>query len=199
MEEIEQVKGNRHTTVIEEMPQMNDTMSSNINEVASALSQAQSELESVGKAEKGYGYNYASLPDTIQAAKSVLSKYGLAVTQLIGNSANGNISLTTILVHKSGQYFKSFASMPVVSMKGCNSAQEMGATISYLRRYALQSILNMSSEDTDASSNGKEKPSNKSSFKKAAPEAKVESKQEDTPKPQAFRRKKKEPGASDDI
>lgn len=168
----------------------NTEMSKDIGNIALALSQAQSELEAVGKGEKGYGYNYASLPSTIEVAKPILANHDLAVTQLVGaisgEGENRTVSLTTILIHKSGEYFKSFATMPLVEMKGCNVAQEMGATVSYLRRYALQAILNMSSEDNDASSNGFSKPSNKSSFKK---ETKSVAKKEEAP--QKFRRKKK--------
>lgn len=172
-------------------------MSNNIADIAVALSKAQSELEAVGKTEQGYGYNYASLTDTIRVAKPVLSSHGLSVTQLVGNDNQGNPAVTTILVHSSGQYFKSFASMPSVEMKGCNTAQQMGATISYLRRYALQAILNMSSEDNDASSNGFSKPTTTSSFKKATP--KVEAKKETKSSGQKFRRKKKVTEVEDDL
>jgi hypothetical protein len=51
-------------------------------------------------------------------------------------------------------------------MKGCNVAQGAGASISYLRRYAIQAILNMSSEDVDASSDGAKKTAAKKDFKK---------------------------------
>jgi hypothetical protein len=159
-------------------------MSVNINELADALSEAQPELESVSKDEKGYGYNYSSLASTITTAKPVLAKFGLAVVQLgatittakpvlakfglavvqlVGNDGD-RPSVTTILTHKSGQFIRTTASMPLVEMKGVNEAQRAGAVYSYIRRYALQAILNMASEDNDASSNGTEKPKSKTSF-----------------------------------
>ena len=141
-------------------------MSPNIGEIASALSKAQSELESVGKGEEGYGYQYASLPATIQVAKPILAKNNLAITQLVGTDSNNNPSVTTILMHTSGEFIKSHASMPLIEMKGCNEAQRAGAVYSYLRRYALQAILNMSSEDNDASSHGFNKPTVKKSTSK---------------------------------
>lgn len=129
-------------------------MSTNVNELAEALCNAQSELQTVTKEEKGYGYNYASLASTIATANEVLKKNGLAISQLVGTQSNDHPSVTTVLMHKSGQFIKSVASLPLVEMKGVNEAQRAGAVYSYLRRYALQAILNMASEDNDASSNG---------------------------------------------
>lgn len=168
-------------------------MSAQINEIASALSIAQGEFETSKKGQAGYGYNYADLSTVIQTAKPVLEKHGLAVVQLVGKSdGEGNIGLTTILTHKSGQYFKSNSTMPVVEMKGVNSAQQMGATISYLRRYAYQAILGLSSEDNDASSKGMSKPSGKTSFSGDKPAAKK-------PVRQKFRDTQKKEVSSDDI
>jgi len=142
-------------------------MSSSINEISEALSKAQSELESANKDQSGYGYNYSDLATVIKTAKPVLAKHNLAVTQLVAVSSSGDPAVTTLLVHSSGQYFRSYASMPAVEMKGCNIAQQSGATLSYLRRYAYQAILGMSSEDNDASSSGF---SNSSSSQKKQPQ-----------------------------
>lgn len=163
-------------------------MSSDINEIALALSKAQSELEATGKSQEGYGYNYSDLSSVIKTAKPVLAKHGLAVTQLLGNEAS-NPAVTTVLVHSSGQYFKSFASLPLIEMKGCNEAQRAGAVYSYLRRYAFQAILGMSSEDNDASSQGK--PTGKTSFSKVKAASK--------PSGQKFRKKKETVETEDEI
>jgi hypothetical protein len=152
------------------------TKSENINEISTALAKAQGQLESAKKGEQGYGYRYSDLSTVIDTAKDVLSKNGLAVVQLIGEQSEKNVSLTTILTHSSGQFFQSVASLPVIEMKGCNPAQCAGATLSYLRRYAYQAIIGMASEDSDASSNGLEKPAKTTSFKAA--ETKVEAKSE---------------------
>jgi len=148
-------------TTVESLNQtgvLTSMMSSNIGDLAGALSKAQSELESVSKGEKGYGYNYASLASTISVAKPVLAKYGLSISQLLGTTVEGLPSVTTVLLHSSGQYIQSTASLPLIEMKGVNEAQRAGAVYSYLRRYAIQGILNMSSEDNDASSKGIDKP-----------------------------------------
>lgn len=149
-------------------------MSEQINEIATALSKAQAELEGAKKDSSGYGYNYSDLASVISSAKPILAKHNLAIVQLIGEQSESQVSLTTILTHSSGQYFKSKATLPVIEMKGCNLAQGAGASLSYLRRYAYQAIIGQPSEDVDASSNGKAK---------SASDFKVKSeKKEDTPK-----------------
>lgn len=157
-------------------PIVDSNMSATVGKIASALSKAQGELESSKKDNSGYGYNYSDLATVIATAKPVLAKFGLAITQLVGQTTN-SVQVTTILVHaESGEYFKSTASLPVIDMKGCNVAQGSGASLSYLRRYAYQAILGMASEDNDASSDGIKKSDAPKTYtpaaKTAAPEAK---------------------------
>jgi len=170
-------------------------MSENIADIATALSNAQFELESADKGSSGYGYNYSDLATVIQTAKPVLKKFGLAVTQLISNSTNGNPVVTTILTHSSGQFFQSVASIPIVEMKGCNIAQQIGASISYLRRYSFQAILCMSSEDNDASSSGFSKPTSKS----VNTPVKADNVTEEEKSTSAFRGRRRKSDDSDDI
>jgi hypothetical protein len=134
--------------------------SDSIKELAEALSKAQARLHSVNKGEQGYGYNYASLASTIETAKPILAEFGLSISQLLGSDGGSDgkkASITTLLMHSSGEFLGSTAEIAIIDMKGCNEAQSKGASISYLRRYALQAILNMASEDNDASSEGPKK------------------------------------------
>ena len=147
--------------------------SENINEIAAALSEAQGELEAAEKGTSGYGYNYSDLASVIATAKPVLKKYGLAVVQLTGNEGD-KMKVTTILTHKSGQFFQSEFSMGLVEMKGVNDAQKAGATISYMRRYAYQAILGMASEDSDASSKGMKSQGSKPAAPKKASQERFE-------------------------
>lgn len=143
-------------------------MSESISELASSLSKAQAKLGAVHKSEQGYGYNYASLPSTIEVSRGPLSDNGLSVTQLVGEMNGKRAKVTTLLLHESGQYLGATAEIELIEMKGCNSAQSQGAVISYMRRYALQAILNMAAEDNDASSEGPKKPAGKPPAKPAA-------------------------------
>ncbi len=135
-------------------------MSTSINEIADALAKAQAELAGASKDNSGYGYNYSDLASVINSSRPALTKNGLAVVQLVGKTTDESVSVTTILAHKSGQFFKTVGTLPIVDMKGCNAAQSAGASLSYLKRYQYQSIIGQPSEDNDASSEG---------FKKNAP------------------------------
>ena len=169
------------------------TMSDSLSSIALALSKAQAKLGSVHKGEKGYGYSYSSLASTIEVSKEILAENELAVTQLVGKvdmeAKTGTV--TTILLHSSGEFIKTESTIPLIEMKGTNDAQNYGAVISYLRRYSLQAILNMASEDNDASSKGK---ADTSKYKKPAEKkavSKVEESEDKSKKPR-FRKKKKD-------
>jgi len=77
---------------------------------------------------------------------------GLAVTQLMGD-INGNTTLVTVLTHSSGQYIASEFIMEKAILSGGagkNPAQAMGASITYMRRYAYAAIIGLAQEDDDA-------------------------------------------------
>ena len=64
-------------------------------------------------------------------------------------------------MHNSGQFIGSTASIKIPEMNKINDTQKAGAAASYLRRYALQAIIGMASEDNDAAS--EQKPVSKTS------------------------------------
>lgn len=168
--------------------------SDNISELAAALAKAQGKLASAKKDSKGHGYNYSDLATVIEAAKEVLPENGLAYSQLVGNSLNDTVSVTTILMHSSGQFISQEASIKVPEMRGVNDAQKAGAALSYLRRYSLQSILGMASEDNDAATEPKQTFSEKKADAAKAPEAKKEEPKKDEAKKEAAPEKPKTSG-----
>jgi len=125
--------------------------SDTVKELAIALSKAQAdmppaELNAVNPFLKN---KYADLGSIIKTAKPVLAKNGLAVSQL-PVSDNGQIGVTTILMHSSGEWIESTMTMDIGEEKGKSAAQVAGSVITYLRRYSLSSILGMyADEDTD--------------------------------------------------
>lgn len=164
-------------------------MSDDISELAAALSKAQLELETVKKDSKSYGYNYSDLASVLAVAKPALHSHGLSVSQLLLDAPEGYVKIKTLLMHSSGQFLSSSFSMEIPEMKGANKSQERGSSVTYGRRYALQAILNMASEDNDASSKPK---LDSSKFKKSEEKvAKEESSDEPKKKPR-FRKKKVE-------
>ena len=63
----------------------------------------------------------------------------------------GKSGLTTRLFNAEGEWIEDTTFLPEVQLKGTNPAQNMGAAITYMKRYALCAILGISSdEDTDA-------------------------------------------------
>jgi hypothetical protein len=113
-----------------------------------SLAEFQQEVPTIHKATQGYGYTYADLPKIFEVINPLLKKYGLGFTQLINDT-----ELVTIVFHvESGETIESKTAIPQgVALKGMNDFQVLGSAITYLRRYALSSILGIvSDKDTDA-------------------------------------------------
>jgi hypothetical protein len=86
--------------------------------------------------------NYASLPHIITEVSEPLEKAGLVITQF----PNGD-GLTTMLIHtESGEFISATYTLQVVRQ---NDPQAQGSAISYARRYAITSILNLAISDDD--------------------------------------------------
>ncbi len=125
--------------------------SDSLKELAGALSKAQAEMPVVNKDATNPHLNkkYADLGSVIAAARPVLAKYGLAVSQF-PISENGNIGVETIILHESGEWMSNVMSMDTSEKKGLDNAQVAGLVISYFRRYAFAAVLAIyTGEDTD--------------------------------------------------
>lgn len=123
--------------------------SDSIGKLATALSLLQGEIKDAHKDKKGYGYNYADLSQVLEITRPLLTKHGLAVTQLCGHSDN-KVTVETVLMHTSDQWVSSTIEMSVEPMKGMTKAQAVGCIITYARRYALAAIVGITQTDTDA-------------------------------------------------
>lgn len=127
-------------------------MSEKTQEMFAAFALFQGDLTMASKSKAGHGYKYADLAQCIETAREPLLKHGLAVTQLMGQSAQGT-TLTTMLTHSSGQWMRETFLMEKAVLQGGagkNPAQAMGASITYMRRYAYTAIIGMTQEDEDA-------------------------------------------------
>ena len=127
-------------------------MSEKIDALAVALSKAQSLIENVSKDKQAYGYKYADLASCLQAIKKPLADNGLSISQLVTQDRDNKQVLVTLLIHESGQWLKSIFGIENVVMKQCNSLQQIGAGITYARRYALSAIIGLTQEDDDGNS-----------------------------------------------
>ena len=113
-----------------------------------ALAEFQQEVPVIHKATQGYGYSYSDLPKIFSVINPLLKKHGLGFTQLINDTG-----VKTILFHtESGDNIFSETPIPQnVQLKGMNDFQVLGSAITYIRRYAISSMLGLvTDKDTDA-------------------------------------------------
>jgi hypothetical protein len=122
--------------------------STTITKIAAALVQAQSEM---GNATKDainpfFKKTYADLNAIREAVLPVLNRNGICAIQPT-IVIDGCDFVETILLHNSGEFISSLTRIVVDKV---NDAQRHGSGLSYARRYALQSIVNIGAEDDDA-------------------------------------------------
>ena len=131
-----------------------ELQSANLSELMPELIQAISQLGNISKDKQGYGYKYAELSKVLDTCRPILAEHNLVITQLV-TVLNDEPALVTTLFHKSGQFLRSCYPLVKAGVKQANDAQQVGAAITYARRYALTAMLFMAQEDDDAASVGK--------------------------------------------
>jgi hypothetical protein len=126
-------------------------------EIAKALPDLMAEMKNATNSKKGYGYNYAPLNEILDVARPILAKHHFSINQFVGNQ-DGMVTVTTRLVHLSGEYVESTMVLPLAKVAGANDVQQMGASITYARRYMITAILGIAGEeDTDGNPDGDKK------------------------------------------
>lgn len=143
--------------------------SEQMNEIATGLAKAQAEISNPKKDRTArvhsertgtdYSYNYADLACVLDAVRPALSKNGIALIQTpeVGPPSEwiergdktwrtARLTITTRLIHSSGQWIESDL---VYDVDPDDRVQSLGSAISYLRRYALQSIVGIAAEEDD--------------------------------------------------
>src|SRR5947207_2600650 len=92
--------------------------SENLNELATALSAAQAEIEDAEKSRSNPAFRskYADLGAIVDACKPALTKHGLAFSQVFEPSEAGMLRLTTLLLHQSGQWLAGTITMPLAKL-----------------------------------------------------------------------------------
>jgi len=144
--------------------------SNELGNIAKALAAAQGQMSDVQKNKQGYGYKYATLESILSMARPVLAKNKLSILQSHGNS-DTMITVTTRIMHESGEWIEDTGGVEFQQLKGMNNAQAVGSAITYLRRYQLSAMLNITSdEDLDAKVEARQTPKNNNQ----APAQKVE-------------------------
>lgn len=114
-----------------------------------SLALFQQECPVIIKSSQGYGYQFADLPAIFEVINPLLEKHGLGFTQPICGS-----KVKTILFHtETGETLESETDIPQgVALAKMNEFQVLGSAITYIRRYAISSMLGIiTDKDTDAS------------------------------------------------
>ncbi len=139
--------------------------SENINELATALCEAQAEMRGAVKDSRNpfFKSKYADLVSVMKAIKDSFQRHGLSFTQFphiehkkgyvfVKDQAKEvdmlHVGVTTTLMHTSGQYQQHSFALPLSKQ----DPQAAGAAITYAKRYALQGVAGIPSEDDDAES-----------------------------------------------
>lgn len=114
------------------------------DKIAAALAKAQAEMTNPPKTKSGQcrggRYMYADLAEVLDHIRGPLSKNGLAVVQIVSPG-----TLTTRLLHASGQFIDSVYALPNTQL----DAQAMGSAITYARRYSVCALVGIAAEDDE--------------------------------------------------
>ncbi len=131
--------------------------SESIASLAAALAKAQTVLTNPEKSltgtlpgnqphEPGRTFRYASLSSGLDIVRKVLGQHEIATLQTtVIDQDIQTVSLTTMLVHASGEWIAS--DWPVCALSEMATPRRMGAALTYSRRYSLFTLVGIAGED----------------------------------------------------
>jgi len=141
--------------------------SSELSELATALALTQGEIEGATKDSENPAFKnggkvikYADLSSVWDAFQKVGPKNGLSVVQAPGEMIENRMTMTTMLLHKSGQYIRQTLSIPLSKV----DAQGYGSATTYARRYALAAFVGICPEDDDGNAASEPAPKQQKSL-----------------------------------
>ena len=122
--------------------------SRSLQNLAQALLKAQSKIENAKKSSKNpfFKSKYADLSEVIDAIKEPLNNNGISFLQIVDREPDGSAVVETTLLHESGEFIS--GRTPVFCAKP-NDPQALGSGITYSKRYGLQAICGLPTEDDD--------------------------------------------------
>jgi hypothetical protein len=141
--------------------------SESILKISPALLKAQKEI-GVAKKEASNPFfhsRYADLGSVMEVCKKPCNDNGITILQPVESDENGNY-IETILLHDSGEFISSRMKLAV---KSDNNPQDLGSAISYAKRYSLQAMLLIPSEDDDGEKATNHNPQPKQEIKPTVP------------------------------
>ncbi|OSS42512.1 hypothetical protein DESAMIL20_696 [Desulfurella amilsii] len=104
------------------------------------------------KNKKGYNYHYTPLEDILPMVVGIATQHNIAILQSFDTNDNNIVVGELILSHISGYERKFVSRIPMANVGSGkdNPTQNVGATVSYLRRYMIMSVFGIATEDNDA-------------------------------------------------
>ena len=118
-----------------------------------ALAKAQAEFGTVSATSrvtfKNVDFKFAPLFDILAAVRPALNKYGLTLTQQTKHIPFGNangLKVVTTLLHESGASY-AIESVPV--FYNVNDIKNLGAQVTYLRRYEVKTLLGIEADSEE--------------------------------------------------
>ena len=119
-------------------------------ELAKAMVAAQQSLGLVAKSSTNphFKSKYADLATVLDAVLPALNGAGISLVQAPGGDGEGNVTLTTTLLHESGEWMESTLTMRPTK----SDPQGVGSAITYARRYAALAVAGAAPEDDDGNS-----------------------------------------------
>lgn len=126
-----------------------------VGTLVSALAKAQGEFKPAVKDSNNPYYNskYADLATIIEATRPALTKHGIAVTHSCTSDLERQAASVTTTLRCGEEWIAATAEAPAVGKAKDGGirfdAQTIGAAWTYLRRYTLQGLLGIASEDDD--------------------------------------------------
>jgi len=139
--------------------------STELGQFADAMAKAQASMGGATKGSRNPHFNsaFADLASVVNAVKGPLSSNGIAFVQLPSSSGD-LVSVTTRLVHSSGEWMQCTLS----ARPRKNDPQGVGSVVTYLKRYTLQAMCGVPSEDDDGNA-GSQGPDPRKQEPKAKP------------------------------
>lgn len=120
------------------------------------LIEAMAEFKTLPKDKKGYNYMYTDFDTVVSAVRPILTAHKIGYSQPLV-IVDGKNALKTILFNADGETLESVVALPDVELSKGNTAQKLGAAITYMKRYALCAILGISA-DEDVDGNTEKEP-----------------------------------------
>ena len=140
------------------------TQSEHVGELITALSKAQAEFTPAIKDSDNpfFKSKYADLAANLNAVRPALNRNGIAIIQADSSDLNRGAAIVRTSLHCGEQWLAVEAEAPALDKSGNINVQTIGSAWTYLRRYTLQALCGLASEDDDGNSlsggTGKETP-----------------------------------------